>query len=362
MAMLAIPPALALLRIYSIARGVLWLSRRGGAFRDLLAREQAETTAQREELLRLSGGSFFPFGSKAYRLARAARTAGRGRWRHLLRVPLHAALMIWRYPIFVLVMATYLVALTISPVTQSAHLRGMAEATGLIVGLAMMLGSILLAAEAFVSITVVGSYGATIHAGTLDTRGRSHIVLTEMQAFVGAVFTAHVAAVGTMYLVSVRIEPYAKLPGIPGSAASTARRLLDCSYYALFTLLGANDPEPQGPIGKVATGAIGLQSFALLFVVLGVVASVRHAPAPPVTRSDPEASSHWVRVTPDPPIATRAVARQLRLARSVDAAMVAAATVIVVAAVIRCRARPAPACHPTSDTPTRRSRTGRSAP
>jgi hypothetical protein len=271
--LLVVVPALVLLRIYSLTRGLLWLWWHGQEFRDLLHQYQPRTAPAREEIIRQAGGDFFPFGSKAFRLARVAR-GGDARWSRWLALPLRLVLLAWRYPVFVLLATAYLTAVVQLPLARPGSLHTAIEASSVLVGLALMIGSILLAAESYLSMVILGSYGGSIHVDTLRPRDGRHRILVDMQAFVGAVFTAHVSAVATMYLVSTRIEQYGKLPGAPTSFAAAANHVLDCSYYSLFTLLGANDPEPRGPVGKVATGLIGLQSFALLFVALGAIFSL----------------------------------------------------------------------------------------
>jgi hypothetical protein len=325
---LIVVPVLVLLRIYSLARGLLWLWWRGPELRDLLREYQPWTAAEREALLRRAGGDFFPFGSKALRIARVARggSTRRGRW---LRLPLRVVLLVWRYPVFVLLAAVYLVAVAQWPLAHPSPAHRAAVASSVTVGLALMIGSIFLAAEAYLSMVILGSYGGSIHVDTLRPRDDQHRILVDMQAFVGAVFTAHVSAVATMYLVSSRIEHYAKLPAAPSSSiAAVAGHVLDCSYFSLFTLLGANDPEPQGPVGKIATGLIGLQGFALLFVVLGAIFSL--APAEPIRPAPDPSPPPVAPLVPCPPAP---VPRRHHL----SAIAVAAAAGAVLALVLRRR-------------------------
>ena len=265
-------PALTLLRVYSIARGLVWLWQHGAQLSDLLKAAPPTTADDRDEIIRQAGGDFFPFGSKAFRLARAAR-GGRTLRQRAFRVPLRLFLGIWRYPIFMLLLLAYLVTLTHSPLIEVAGLSGTARLSGMAAALIAMIGPILLAVEALVSMAFTGAYATSIHAGSFRTPDTKPKVLTEFQAFVGALFTAHTSAVAAMYFASSRIEEYGKLPASPESLLAGVQRLQDASYYSLFTMLGASDPEPQGPVGKLATGMIGLQGIALLLIVLGATMS-----------------------------------------------------------------------------------------
>ncbi|WP_320065109.1 hypothetical protein [Micromonospora sp. RTGN7] len=329
---LMIVPALTLLRIYSIARGLVWLWRNGARFNDLLAARQPITIDERDEIIRLTGGSFLPFGSKAYRLARAARN-GRTRWQRALRSPLRPLLLAWRYPVFVLLLLAYLIMLAHAPWIESPDLRGFASVGGVVTALLAMIGPILLAVEALVAMAFTGAYATSVHAGSLREDAMKPKILIEFQAFVGALFTAHVSAAGAMYLVSTRIEEYGKLPVPPESLLAAIQRVQDVSYYSLFTMLGASDPEPQGPIGKLATGLIGLQGIALLLIVLGTTMSppARHASA----AAPPEEG-----VTPDPPASRTADTEPARPGpkgdrrRSRLAVVAAAAAVVAVTAMV----------------------------
>ncbi len=335
---LMVVPALTLLRIYSIARGLVWLWANGARFNDLLAARRPTTTDDHDETLRLAGGDFLPFGSKAYRLARAAR-GGRARWERTLRAPLRLFLLAWRYPVFMLLVLAYLLVLTHAPWIEHPELRGFASASGVVTALLAMIGPILLAVEAFVAMAFTGAYATSVHIGSLRDVVTKPRILTEFQAFVGALFTAHVSAVGAMYFVSTRIEEYGKLPAHPETLLAGLQRVQDVSYYSLFTMLGASDPEPQGPLGKLATGLIGLQGIALLLIVLGTTISppARHeaavtppevdAPPPPAQSQPADAQPARPRADPARPRGGGDTWRRL-LAMAVGAVAVVAVTAV----------------------------------
>lgn len=274
---LSITLVLVCLKTYSMTRGLLWVWWRGDDYRAILTEHPPETRHERESAIAAAGGDFFPFGSKAYRLQHIAR-AGHGIWSRVIRFPIRIALTCWRYPVFVLIVAAFLIFVAQRGRARTNHSEKLVEMAGASVGLLLMLGSIILAAEAFLSIMILGSYGASIHAGTLQPKTHRKEILVEMQALVGALFTAHLSAVGTMYYLSTRIEVYGRLSNAIRTPSEIAQKILDCSYYALSTMLGTNDPDPQGPIGKVATALIGLQGFSLLFIVLGAILSPASVP------------------------------------------------------------------------------------
>lgn len=268
------------LKLVAIGNAIAWLYRQGTRYRPRLVTAPPDTTAAQYRLYDELDGGFFPFGVKDYRLRRMRDTAtGRGGW---LR---RASLRLFQTVLF---QFGWLTAICMAYLVAAPHLAGMPalaprsvdDLGRLVLAVVLLLGTILVAAEAVVGYSMLGSYGTAFHIVPPARRNWERGLLKEFEVFAGAVLTAHLAGVGALYSVSTRSGGFDKLAGLPADLPAALLRVADCSYATLMVFLGASDPSPRSFEAKLVTGLVGAQGLSYLILVFASMLSIATKPAP----------------------------------------------------------------------------------
>ena len=233
-----------------------------------------------EVLLQVCKADFFPFGLKDYRLAQ--------RMRRLPRESVYGTVAWWVLAAFqkiffqfqglALVSAAFFVLGAHAPPKITWASRNVYGGVGAVLGILLMIGIILLAAESFISYVVLGSYGAAFHR--LDVHRRrirrrggqaGHAAaaasgpepgrgLAGMFAYAGTFLTAFVIMASTTYFISMQLGGFAALDGRIGPGLIDVHRLYDAFYWTVNIAGGSSEAEP----------------FTMLAMLLAMIGTITH--------------------------------------------------------------------------------------
>jgi hypothetical protein len=275
----------AVLKLVSISNAIRWLAGDAEGYRTDVSKRKPQTVLALEVALQMSHADFFPFGLKDYRLARYMR--------RLPRDSVPAAVLWWGLVMFqkvlfqfqglAFVSATFLVLGAHAPDTVTWASRNLYGGVGAALGILLMIGIILLAAESFISYVVLGSYGAGFHhldghrrhildeaaspAALLPEPARRNLAVVEMVAYAGTFLTGFVIMTCVTYFTSLQLGGFAAIPGSGGGGLVDGRRLFDALYSTVNIAGGSSDGNPVTVLAMLIA-MIGTITYLLLTVVV----------------------------------------------------------------------------------------------
>ncbi|RJL35596.1 hypothetical protein [Bailinhaonella thermotolerans] len=265
------------LKAVAIFNATRWLHLHGPAYRQAFGWESTGR-AERERLVEEHGGAFFPFGLKDYRLRRYLRRSRRFS-------PLRILLLLWHALFFRLgwlmpLCAAALIATAVAPARLLLFPPPLTDAAGLTLSVLLLLVTLLIVVESVYGYALLGSYGFAFHLLNPRRLGPGRRLLRELQVFIGVVMTALLAGLGAFCFTSVRFDGFERLPGEVVTPLDVLNRILDSAYYTFMAFLGSGEADPRNIPGRLIVALLGLQGFAILVLVLGVLASA--VPSPPL--------------------------------------------------------------------------------
>jgi hypothetical protein len=289
-----------LLKLISISNAIRWLSGDAARFRKDYLKNRPQTVFALEVLLQVCKADFFPFGLKDYRLAQ--------RMRRLPRESVYGTVAWWVLAAFqkiffqfqglALVSAAFFVLGAHAPPKITWASRNVYGGLGAVLGILLMIGIILLAAESFISYVVLGSYGAAFHrldvhrrrirdeaarpAMLLQQPADRNLAVVEMFAYAGTFLTAFVIMASTTYFISMQLGGFAALDGRIGPGLIDVHRLYDAFYWTVNIAGGSSEAEPFTMLAMLLA-MIGTITYLLLTVIVlaGLAGIVFTAPANP---------------------------------------------------------------------------------
>jgi hypothetical protein len=275
-----------LLKLISISNAIRWLSGDAARFRKDYLKNRPQTVFALEVLLQVCKADFFPFGLKDYRLAQ--------RMRRLPRESVYGTVAWWVLAAF----QTFFVLGAHAPPKITWASRNVYGGVGAVLGILLMIGIILLAAESFISYVVLGSYGAAFHrldvhrrrirdeaarpAMLLQQPADRNLAVVEMFAYAGTFLTAFVIMASTTYFISMQLGGFAALDGRIGPGLIDVHRLYDAFYWTVNIAGGSSEAEPFTMLAMLLA-MIGTITYLLLTVIVlaGLAGIVFTAPANP---------------------------------------------------------------------------------
>ncbi len=263
--------ALVLLRIYSLARGVVWIWQHGQdwyARRSRLAAAGVLDPAREAALYDRFGGRFFPFGPRSYRLRRWATARRRGLGR-VGRLPLSLFRLVWRFYVFPLVGAAYLLVIGVLP---GGPLPAAVGWLGLAVALALMLCTVAIAAEAVFAYMTFSSWALAYHARRSRARQRRIEAPYEIATLVGAGLMAYVCDVGAVTYCDLRFGGFSRAAADPGRGLAAS--LGDGAYAAFTAFIGVGDANPGTPEARLVSTLIQVQYLGFMVLAFAVLAGI----------------------------------------------------------------------------------------
>lgn len=274
-----------LLKLVSILSAIRWLGGDAAKYRNEVVKHRPRTVFALEVKLRMYRADFFPFGLKDYRLA--------GYMRRLPRGSVLGAVAWWALLLFQKVFYQFqgLAAVSAVVLVVGAHApRGMLLASrdvyggmGAALGIALMLGIILLTCESFLSYVVLGSYGAAFHR--LDARrlrvldeavrpsmllpepGNRNRAIIEMIAYGGIFLMAFTIMTSVTYFVSLQLGGFSALADPVGPGLVDWRRLYD-ALYATVNIAGGSSEGTPVTVLAMFIGMLGTITYLLLTVIV----------------------------------------------------------------------------------------------
>jgi len=272
------------LKLISIVNAIRWLAGSAAGYRADVGSRRPQTVLALEVALEVSHANFFPFGLKDYLLARLMRRMPRN------TVPAVAAWWclamfqkLFRFQGLALVGATFLVLGANATDTVTLVSRNVYGGVGATLGILLMIGVILLAAESFISYVVLGSYGAAFHhldwqrrrmldeaaspAALLPRPARRNLAIVEMVAFAGTFLTGFVVMTSLTYFTCMQLGGFTAIPGSDGPALIDGRRLFDSLYSAVNIAGGSSDGDPVTALAMLIA-MIGTITYLLLTVIV----------------------------------------------------------------------------------------------
>ena len=286
--MVLIPALLCLvtvLKLVSISNAIRWLAGDAQRYRADVSKSKPQTVLALEVALKVSHADFFPFGLKDYRLARLMRRLPRG------SVPAAVAWwglvmfqkVLFRFQGLAFVSATFLVLGAHAPDTVTWASRNLYGGAGATLGILLMTGIILLAAESFISYVVLGSYGAAFHhldwqrrhildeaaspAALLPEPTRKNLAIVEMFAYAGTFLTGFMIMTSVTYFTSLQLGGFAAIPDSGSPAPVDGRRLFDALYSTVNIAGGSSDGNPVTVLAMLIA-MIGTITYLLLTVIV----------------------------------------------------------------------------------------------
>lgn len=273
-----------ILRLYDVLRSIAWIRQHHAGFIALVDRLEERDRRDADSYPSIydqTGGSFFPFGVKSYRLRRFVRSGSPVS--RILKLPLQALRMLWKLYIYIPVSSGALLMLASLPRQMSPGTTWMIY----VVGLLLCACSISIAAEGVVAQKSLGDWAR--HHYYFKNGG-----LAKWKIWTGSGLLAWGTATSFLMFTSSRLGGF---PQIPGSGA-WYNHLFGSAFYGLGSLGLFGSPEASLPAAKVALVAVWLAGIALLIILLaelpgsGPVKSEYLSPAPPSS----------VEVPPEPPV------------------------------------------------------------
>lgn len=263
---LAFSVAFCAFRLYSLLRGVAWLSAHYNDFNreqeKVIRRGGQRYKGAQEEIYEKSGGAFFPFGPRSYRLEKWSRGASTGS--SALRFPLRVFRFFWRWYNFVLIFLGAAVVLSVWP----PELTSTQNALFIIITSLMIVGTISIAAESLLSFQLLNSWTSYHYFGDVGDYSRKRAV-QETKIFVGAALTAYVVAIGATLYVSVRHNGLTKVKsGHDRGWAELLDKLPAVIRVAAQNIAFGADGDPTGGVAELVSWLIILQCIG--YVALGL--------------------------------------------------------------------------------------------
>ena len=239
---------------------------------------------ERESLLQSSNADFFPFGLKEYRLRRYIRRIARGSsWGKLCSLPL----AVFQKVLFQFQGLALVAAVVFAATGSRAYLvilspRAYAYAGGSL-GLLLMLGVILLVAEAVCSYFELGSYGFSFHRLDLDRTSGMQAArharrrkprrsgagsVIEMNALMGILITGYLVCSSLCYFLSLRIGGFGLLAG-RNKGFFDGTRLFNAFYYT-FTLVYGAGASPDTVLARLVSVSGMIVAIGSISVMLAI--------------------------------------------------------------------------------------------
>ena len=260
--------ALCLLRVYSLARSVLWIWKRGTEYRTAIdnltedrRRALADKRRERQELLRIYRrrdirGDFFPFGVRAIVADNwRHKQLDAGRLRGLLAT---GAYLAWKWYWFTILFALFIAVVTRFHESLGASARNIIAAAAVVV----VAGALSIAAEAALSYITFGSWSLGYHRFDIQPeRG-----VTEVSAFAGGAFGAYMSIAASQAYISAAFRGYEAIQG-----DSIWERIGLSLYYTFTAFTGNGDAGPRHPTAFLLTWLTYLIAAAFLLIVISLV-------------------------------------------------------------------------------------------
>ncbi|MGA3184434.1 MAG: hypothetical protein ABSE52_07545 [Candidatus Dormibacteria bacterium] len=260
------------LKIYATSRAVVWLPTRGPKYRVSMETQRPEERGEMDVRIRMlsgTGGLFFPFGVRDYRLRAWAADGATSRASLRRLTPIS-----FNWPFLVLLSAITLPLL----VSGGSQLQ---RWIALVTILLLMGEALAIGAELALSYLMLGSYGVSVHNLVPFTASAERRAFAESMAFLGAVGMSYIA-VATGLLVTAHAfgglrgiqYPHAAGPFLPSGIGNSF-------YYALLIFLQQGNPGPVNGQGKAVVALASAVGAAYLLMIVGlVVGFVREARTP----------------------------------------------------------------------------------
>jgi hypothetical protein len=278
----------ALIKLLAIFNTAKWIGRNGVQYRRAASRKWPLTVDTGESLLDDCSGGFFPFGVKEYRLRLYVR-----RMRHdtalrrTLRQFLHMMQNAFEFQYLAFLISAYLIVGAHASGSVILAPRSAYGLMGLTLGALLMISVTLLAALAFTSYAVLGSYGVIFYSDELarvqpsssavarsGRNSNSNAVITEMYAYAGMLTIAYVAISSTSYFVSMQLGGFDLLNDKIGPGLIDGNRLFNSFYWTMMMAVGSGGAGPASIIAKVITMVGTITALLLLVIVLAGLAGI----------------------------------------------------------------------------------------
>jgi len=265
-----------MLKVTGIWHAIHWLGKRGKDYRASIPPKAC--VEDRYEAAERSGGGFFPFGLRDYKLRRyVTRLQSNKRY---LGTPLYFfQAMLYRFERLNFIAGAFtVIAISLMPVARLNLLIPAAVTRILlyVLTLSLLATNVLLSVEAIFSYATLGGYAGPFHM--LSTTSDS--LLLELKVLVERVVAsiwsgtvaAYVGHAGFQALVGKTILPFQA-----GGLWRAVSLLWQSMYFATttFVTVGYGDISPANTWGQVVSFGIELQSFAVIAIVLASLFSSR---------------------------------------------------------------------------------------
>jgi hypothetical protein len=213
-------------------------------------------------------GRIFPFGIRGYLLERAhLGSPRRGLRKAIVGALAGATGILFNALLAIPIVALCTIAVTASFPGDSAAIRWLSLA----VATELILFPITNVVEMIVSYATLGSYGGAFHRPKQYLSvWRRRQLLVEVQVLA---FNVGMALIGGTTLYFVLARQWSAFSSL-GALESAWNGIADSAYYALMSLLTADNPNPTTLMGRGATALVTVEGVGLLVVVLASLTSL----------------------------------------------------------------------------------------
>jgi hypothetical protein len=260
-----------LLKIASMAQAIRWMMRAPEPYIEWRRKNPTPSAEQWWAALESNGGRSFPFGIKDYQLRRyiALSNSSHGVRRAVGRVTLLLSLYLYRFHrLNVIAFGWAAIAIWIkawllwSPLTHEALL--------FVMTIVLLIGNVVMSAEAIVSHAVMRGYGTAFHM--LPHRSKPPLLVelgTLSLALAMSIMSGAAAAYVGCIAFNALSGPALIAPPV-ATVSAAGGLLLQCVYWVTTTLatVGYGDIVPHNGYGQLVAFVLETQAFAL--VGLGV--------------------------------------------------------------------------------------------
>lgn len=238
-----------------------------------------------ETLQAVHHANFFPFGLKDYKISRVMRNlprhsiTGTTAWWALAAFQK----ILYQFQGLALVSAVFLIFGAGASAREALSGRDFYGGSGALLGILLMMGVLLLAAESFISYVVLGSYGAAFHRlnvrrkRIIDEAARPSILIPpqekrnlaviEMKSYAGTFLTAFLVMSATTYFISMKLGGFQDLGSPEASVFVNAPRLFEAVFDTVNIAGGSTEGTPLSMLAK-SISMIGTITYLLLTVIV----------------------------------------------------------------------------------------------
>lgn len=261
--------AVCLFRLYSLIRAVAWIWARGAEYKQALDSADVDTrTALADPARELDTlhalymrddvrGDFFPFGVRGVVLDVWSQRRSSLLPKRIRRVIYFS----WKFYAFAPAFAVVTVVVTYNAARHSMGLP--ARTLYLLAALAVVIGSLSIAAEAALSYLTFGSWSLGYHR--FDVQPERSV--TEISVFVGGGIAAFVSIAASACYVSVAFDGYQSIPKSDRAWGGIGRAI----YYTFTSLTANGDANPMTAPAFLLTALTYLVSVSYLVIVVSLL-------------------------------------------------------------------------------------------